>query len=210
MKRRIFLSAAALIAARLGFAPPAQAASASGWESVTLKEALEKRASKRGYAAKELDDALLLDMLWAGFGINRPGSAKRTAPSSWNRQEVDIYVVQQSGVRLYDAQSNSLKPYKDGDLRALTGSQGFVTEAPVNLVFVADLAKLSSGHDPETVLPTAWADTSFISQNVYLFCAAAGLATVVRAYVDRPALAEALGLEGELRITMAQSVGYPS
>ena len=148
-----------------------------------------------------------MDLLWASFGVNRPKGYKRTAPSAWNRQEVDIYVVRKSGVSLYDAKAGALQAHKDGDLRALTGSQGFVGGAPVNLVFVADLAKMKGKE--EELIPTAWADTGFISQNVYLFCAAAGLATVTRAYVDRPKLAEALGLNERQHITLAQTVGYP-
>jgi nitroreductase len=54
-----------------------------------------------------------------------------------------------------------------------------------------------------------WADTAFISENVYLFAASEGLATGIRASVDRPALAKALLLKAEQSITMAQSVGYP-
>ena len=56
---------------------------------------------------------------------------------------------------------------------------------------------------------SAAADTGFISQNVYLFCASEGLATVVRGLVDRPALAKAMGLREDQRIVLAQSVGYP-
>jgi nitroreductase len=55
----------------------------------------------------------------------------------------------------------------------------------------------------------AAARTGFISQNVYLFCASEGLATVVRALVDRPALARAMGLRPDQRITLVQTVGYP-
>ena len=56
----------------------------------------------------------------------------------------------------------------------------------------------------------AAADLGFISQNVYLFCAAEGLATVVRGWVDRPALAELMGLASHQHVIAAQSVGYPS
>jgi len=55
----------------------------------------------------------------------------------------------------------------------------------------------------------AHADAAFISQNVYLFCASEGLATGVRASVDRPALAKALKLRDKQLIVFAQSVGLP-
>lgn len=210
MHRRYFLAAAAALAARFGLGGPApvHAATAPDWESVTLKSALEQRASGRSFSSQGIEEALLLEMLWAAFGVNRPQSGKRTAPSSWNKQEIDIYVAQQSGMRRFDAATSALVPFKGVDLRTLTGKQGFVADAAVSLVFVADLNKLDN-HSKDTVLPTAWADTAFISQNVYLFCAAAGLTTVVRSYVDRPALAKAMGLEENMAITLAQSVGYP-
>ena len=55
----------------------------------------------------------------------------------------------------------------------------------------------------------AAAHSGFISQNVYLFCASEGLATVVRESIDRPALARAMRLRPDQKITLAQTVGYP-
>jgi nitroreductase len=52
-------------------------------------------------------------------------------------------------------------------------------------------------------------DTGFISQNVYLYCASLGLATVVRGWVDKPVLAKAMKLRADQKIILAQSVGYP-
>jgi len=54
-----------------------------------------------------------------------------------------------------------------------------------------------------------WADTAAISENVYLFAASEGLATGIRAMVDRPALAKALRLSDNQSIIMAQCVGFP-
>jgi nitroreductase len=48
-----------------------------------------------------------------------------------------------------------------------------------------------------------------ISENVYLFCASAGLATVVRGSINRDALATALKLPSAQKIILAQTVGYP-
>jgi nitroreductase len=56
----------------------------------------------------------------------------------------------------------------------------------------------------------AGADAGCIAQNVYLFCAGAGLATVVRGLVDRRRLAQALGLSKSERVALAQSVGLPA
>ena len=49
----------------------------------------------------------------------------------------------------------------------------------------------------------------FIAQNIYLYCAGAGLATVVRGLINRRVLAHALNLTATQRIALAQTVGYP-
>jgi len=56
----------------------------------------------------------------------------------------------------------------------------------------------------------ACVDSGAIAQNVYLYCAAAGLATVVRGLVDRKRLAPAMGLRRDHRIVLAQTVGFPA
>jgi nitroreductase len=147
-------------------------------------------------------------MLWAASGINRPESGKRTAPSANNRQEIDIYVATAAGLYLYDAKANLLKPILAEDIRGVTGNQAFVKEAAVNLIYVADYAKLSSLSD-EVKNMYASAATGFISENVYLYCTSEGLSTVVRASINRPALAKIMGLRPDQRIILAQSVGYP-
>ena len=94
-------------------------------------------------------------------------------------------------------------------MRKLAGLQEFVGTAPLNLVFVADSARMT-GSSPEDQALYAGADVGFIGQNVYLFCASEGLATVVRGMVDRAALAKALGLSDNKKIILAQTVGYPA
>jgi nitroreductase len=171
-----------------------------------LMEALALRSTSRAFATDELRAQTLSNLLWAAWGVNRPKEGKRTAPSASNWQETDIYVVMSSGAYVYDAPANTLKPIVSGDYRALTGKQSFVKDAPVILVFVADAARMKPGDLSE---PIKWADTAFISENVYLFAASEGLATGVRASIDRPVLAKALKLSPDQSITLAQCVGFP-
>lgn len=172
-----------------------------------LMQALKERKSLREFSPRELSLQVTSDMLWAACGVNRQDSGKRTAPSAMNMQEIDIYVVKMEGVYLYDAKANMLTPILAEDIRALTGQQLFVKDAPVNLVYVADLSKMG-GMPSDTVDFYAATDTGFISENVYLFCASAGLATVVRGLVDKPALAKAMKLRPDQKIILAQTVGY--
>lgn len=173
-----------------------------------LMEALKERRTQRAFSSEELPPQMLSDLLWAAFGINRPESGKRTAPSAMNWQEIDIYVALEEGLYLYNAKEHTLEPVIAKDLRADTGLQDFVADAPVNLVFVVDYTKVTRVPDEEKDIYAA-ADTGFISQNVYLFCASEGLATVVRGYLDKDVLAKAMGLGKNQKVILAQTVGYP-
>lgn len=172
-----------------------------------VMEALARRATSRAFDPKPLTSQQLSDALWAAFGVNRP-DGKRTAPSSRDRRELEIYVLQAQGVSLYDATRHRLARVLAVDLRAVQSTQDFVRDAPVTFVFVADLSKMSE----ETVAEkeaTAAFDTGFVSQNVYLYCASEGLATGVRSWLNREVLAERMKLRPDQRITAAQSIGYP-
>ncbi len=173
-----------------------------------LMQVLNERHTTRTFSPEKLPMQLISNLLWAAFGINRPATGGRTAPSAVNWQEIDIYVATADGLFLYDAKKQLLVPLLKEDVRAMTGTQAFVKEAPVNLIYVADLARTKRASSEDTILYTA-ADTGFISQNVYLFCTSEKLATVVRGSVDRAALAKAMKLRPEQRIILAQSVGRP-
>lgn len=170
-----------------------------------LMQVLKERKSVRDFGGEPLSRQTISNLLWAAWGVNRE-DGRRTAPSASNRQEIDAYVVMADGAYLYDARANALKPVTPADLRKLAGTQAYVAGAPVNLIYVADTAKLDG--DDAARLATANADTGFIAQNVYLFCASEGLGTVVRASVNRDDLGKALNLRAGQRITLAQSVGY--
>lgn len=173
-----------------------------------LMQALKERKSQREFSPKELPPQVISNMLWAAFGINRPESGGRTAPSAKDMQEIDIYVVKAEGAYLFDAKANILVPVISADIRGATGKQPFVQEAPINLIYVADLSK-TRNTSAESANLYAACDTGFISQNVYLYCASEGLATVVRGWFDGPALTTALKLRPDQKIILAQTVGYP-
>lgn len=173
-----------------------------------LMQALMARQTTREFSPKPLPLQELSNLLWAAWGINRPETGKHTAPSSMNRQEMDVYAVTSEGVYLYDPKENILKEVVTGDLRARTGRQPYVATAPLNLVYVADYTKMGEGSD-EAKASTSSANTGFIAQNVYLYCASQGLATVVRGNIDKPALETAMRLRADQKVVLAQSVGYP-
>lgn len=173
-----------------------------------LMLALKERKTSRVFSPEKLPMQTLSDLLWAAFGINRPDAGKRTAPSARNWQEIEIYAVMKEGAYRYDATHNQLTMVVKGDVREATGGQKFVGSAPLNLVYVADHAKMK-GAASDAVAMYAGADAGFIGQNVYLFCASEGLATVVRGMVNREALGKILKLSGQKKVVLAQTVGYP-
>ena len=79
----------------------------------------------------------------------------RTAPSAVNWQEIDIYIATSDGLYLYDAKAHTLNPILAKDIRALTGYQPFVQDAPVNLVFVADFSRMGKAELDDKVFYSA-------------------------------------------------------
>jgi nitroreductase len=164
-----------------------------------LMEALNDRQSHRSFEKKDLPAQTLSDLLWAAYGFNRED--KRTVPSSQNRQEIDLYVMSDSGIYLYDAGANMLILKEKGDFRAALGQAGISDNASLSLIYVANLDKASNRD-------AGFIDSGFIAQNVYLYCASAGLGSVVRASFVRPDLHNALKLTDRQEITVVQPIGY--
>lgn len=171
-----------------------------------LMQVLRDRHTTREFSSKQLSPQALSNLLWTAFGINRP-DGRRTAASAMNWQEIAVYVAGADGLFVYNASGNRLDPVLAKDVRAATGTLDFVATAPINLVYVVDLGRTGRS-DGQTDLFTA-ADAGFIVENVYLFCASEGLATVVGGSIDRDARAKAMKLGSNQRIVLAQSVGYP-
>jgi SagB-type dehydrogenase family enzyme len=180
-----------------------------------LMQCLNERKTNRSIAAGKLPAKVLSNLLWAACGINRPESGKRTAPSASNRQEIDVYVAIEEGLFLYNAKNHVLEPVLKTDLRKhttmfLQPSRSSVEGAPLQLIYVADYSKMSFYTNDEEKKFYAAADTGFIAQNVYLYCASEGMAAVVRGLVDRPALAREMKLRDKQQVILIQAVGYPA
>jgi nitroreductase len=177
-----------------------------------LMQALNERQTTREFTKDSLTRQQLSDLLWAGWGINRADQKKRTAPSAMNKQEIDVYVTLPQGLYLYDAESHSLKMINNKDLRKLTGSQSFVADAALNIVFVADMGKLGKKEGEEikdSDLFMTYSNAAFIAQNIYLYCASTNLGCVVRGSIPDKTLYFEMGLRSNQRIIIEQTVGVP-
>ena len=172
-----------------------------------LMQVLNLRQSSRSFTTTKLPMQEISNILWAAFGINRTDEGKRTAPSARNWQDIDIYVFLPEGVYIYQAKDNKLEQISDADLRGMAGVQDFVKTAPLNLVYVSDQSKMGKASKEDKMMYSG-ANAGFIAQNVYLYCASQDLGVVVRAMVDKKALAEKLNLKPEQVIVLAQTIGY--
>jgi SagB-type dehydrogenase family enzyme len=172
-----------------------------------LFEALNNRSSSRSFSSRELSKEVLSNLLWSASGINRD-DGRRTAPTARNWQQLDIYLIMSDGWYLYDHLNHALLKMGSEDLRDYAGSQDFVKTAPVNLIYVSDHERMTGANEENRAFHSA-TDAGFVSQNVYLFCASDGLATVVRGLVDRDKLREVLKLRPSQHVVLGQTVGYP-
>jgi nitroreductase len=172
-----------------------------------LMQALQLRRSIRQFSPRPLPPQTLSDLLWTAYGINRP-SGDRTAPYWRHIMVIDVYAAMADGVWLYDPKQHALRPHLETDIRAQTGLQDFVATAPLNLVYVAHGERMKE-ISPEERRLYASVDAAFAGQNVYLYCASEGLATVFRGAVDYEKLKQAMQLEDGQFVTFAQTVGYP-
>lgn len=185
---------------------------------MALMDALAKRRSSRAFKTQPIPLQRLSDLLWVAAGLNRPNSGVGitvegcgTAPGAHNWQEIDVYLATAQGLHLYEPGAHCLKSIHDRDIRLFTGNliQPFVADAPVNLIYVTDFHRMPHTDDwDKTVFP--WANAGVRVENVYLYCASAGLATVCRAMFDRPSLTKELGIEKHQMVSLHQIVGWPA
>ena len=173
----------------------------------TLMKALEERRSTREYSDRAMSLQDISNVLWVANGINRVKEMKHTAPTAVNWQEIDIYVVLGKGIYRYEPHDSTLYPIVKGDLREQAGTQDYVKTAPLNLIYVADFAKMKSAEESKKE-SYASADAAFIAENVYLVCAAFDMGCVVRASVDKEKLSVTMKLRPEQKVVLGQTVGF--
>jgi len=179
-----------------------------------LMKALAERRTVRKWQHVSLSNQELSNLLWAACGINREKKNcknKRTAPSACNWQEIKLYLALDSGLYLYNEKVHQLVSISTIDIRDQIGTQKMMRSAPVGLIFVSDYSKMNGpmANNDERRWFCSAVDSGFISQNIYLYCAAAGLNTVVLGLVDRNKLHQLMGLKEHEKVVLTQVVGRP-
>lgn len=166
-----------------------------------LMQAISRRKTDREFDSRNLSLKHLSEILWVANGLNR-ANGKRTVPSAMALYPLQTYAVLANGIYFYNPQKHQLEPVVKGDYRELTGLQGFVKNAPLNLLFIA------KGKSATDNFLKAFMDSGYCGQNVYLYCASEGLKCVVRAGAKEAELLKVLNLGANYKFVLAQTVGY--
>lgn len=176
-------------------------------------KALEMRRTKRRWKDSTLSAQEMSDVLWAACGITKDvtvrSKSKRTAPSARNSQTIKIYVALNKGLFQYDEKNHALVLIYEKDIREYVSNQKMMKSAPVGLIYVSDYSKLKGyiATDDNMKWFIAGTETGFISQNVYLYCAAAQLSTAVIGLVNREKLQEIMRLPHYEKVVYTQVIG---
>jgi nitroreductase len=177
---------------------------------LTMTEALRARRSTRAFADRSVDPALLAELLWAAFGVNRPDTGLHTAPSWHGSADVVVHLATADGVLRYDPATNATQSLLTEDIRTRLSPEPFVATAPACLIFVSDQRKLTATDKDDEKRLWALVDAAMVSENVYVFAAARGLGTCLIGGLDRGAITQALALNPQEYPTFVQPVGYPA
>lgn len=208
-RRSLMAGAAAILAARPAASQTEQTAAVPEAE-LSVTEALRARRSVRAFAERPVASGLLAELLWAAFGINRPAVRLHTAPSWRGAADATVHVAGPDGVQAYLPETATLELRLQEDIRGQLSPQPFVATAPLCLIHISDLRRLSAADEDEQKMLYAQVDAAVIAQNVYLFAAARGLGTCLVGGLDRAAITEAMALPPHAFPTFVQPVGWPA
>ena len=176
---------------------------------VSIAKAFWHRRSERCYSTNKLSAQDISNVLWCADGINTERGyfpILRTAPTASNHQEIDIYVFDERGCYRYLPTTHSLSKMFEGDVREFLCEQDFVLAAPVIICLTADYSEMH-GHNRMKRIRYSNMDVGYVSQNIYLYCAAAGLATVACGRINRYVLNKLLRIKNGDAL-LCHPIGY--
>ena len=165
-----------------------------------LADALRQRRSVRNFLFERISDQQLSDLLWAACGISSERMSGdevkylHTNPTACNHQEVVVYVCMHGGVFLYDSIKNCLLQIKKKDYRSKLSKLEIIQKSEINLCLVSDLSKMIRFDDSFRRELYSPMDVGYVSENIYLYCAANNLATCACGLIHRETILKILGL----------------
>jgi len=157
-----------------------------------LMQALAERKSTRTFSDKPVPEQELSNLLWAVWGVNRPAQGLHTAPTARNTRALAVYVALESGVWLYEPKDHALSRVLNRDVRSRFGGN-----APLVLLYAAPKDDKFAGMH-----------VGSLYQNAGLYCASAGLVSVVKG-TGVNALDGELALPQGYIVYIVQPVGWP-
>jgi SagB-type dehydrogenase family enzyme len=181
---------------------------------MSLEEAIQKRKSVRKYSGKELTLEQVAQILWAANGANpRKNFIARNVPSAGGIFPMTVYLLDKNGVYRYQPLNHSLALVKEGDKRKeLTEAalgQRFISQAPVDLVITADVAKCAQKYSDRAQRFTDM-EAGHIGQNVSLEAVSLGLGTVMTGVFNDEAVRDVIGASDKETPLYIIPVGYAS
>jgi SagB-type dehydrogenase family enzyme len=179
---------------------------------MSLADALSQRRSVRNFLFERISDQQLSDLLWSACGISserKSGDEVKylhTNPTACNHQEVRVYVFMHEGVFLYDSTKNCLMQIKKKDCRENLSKQKFIQKSAISLCLVSDVSKMIRFDDSFRRELYSPMDVGYVSENIYLYCAANNIATCACGQIYRDKIAKILGLNNA-RVMLVHPIG---
>ena len=170
-------------------------------------QCVAERRSERKFSTAPLSQQMIAEILFVADGVTRK-DGRKTVPTARNKQNQSVYAFTADGVYLYNSKNHSLIPVRNGDYRKICGRQPFHEKAPLVLVFVSDMSAV--GSNPVEQALYAGNHSGSASQNVYLYAANKGLATVVCGLLDRQAIKKFLNLKKDQMVIFSQPIALLS
>lgn len=175
---------------------------------IPVMKALANRASASSYDTSEMKIRDISDLLWAANGINRPESGKRTAASSYNAQDIDLYLFLNSGVYFYNPKEYQLELKVSGDHRHLIATtQEFVNDSKQMILLVSDISRFKKGEESEKLQWSA-IDAGIVAQNIMIFCASEGFLARPRVFMEKEKIRQVLNLNKDQHPVLNIPVSY--
>ena len=203
------LLATALCAVSVALAADAIKLPAPNLGDGTLAHALQERQTTRVFSSQPATAQVISNLLWAATGINRP-NGKRTVAVAMGRYAIELYALTANGVFQYDVKNHTITRISAKDCRNLADQRrNMGGNAAVSIILVADLNTFKQLPDEKRLIFIGY-EAGSICQDIYLYCANAGLKAVCCAGVNAPGLAKLLNLPDNTTASMSMIVGYPA
>jgi len=174
-----------------------------------LVAALRLRRSTREYDSRRAVGVEALSaLLWAANGVNAP-DGKRTAPSAFGLNQVEIYVAGPEGVARYNAEAHALVEIHGRDVRSGLCPDEWTGTGAVSIILTGHSRRFPDFVTPGFATELLQATAGCIAENIHLMAAALGLGTCMVGHMNAEAVREALGLTEEEIPLYVMPVGNP-